>query len=163
VSGVDHTPVAPDYDITTGLSTGPGQVLRVPKERGVLSQAMSPNQGVTERLTAAGPTNGLSTYGAKVTVHPDGSFEYDPTTSPALQNRLQTGTDGVATSKYSVMDPYGGVLDPTVSIVVQGNSSAYKFDVVASKARDGFVKLGKGPSINNDGHVGFQGTPGQPG
>src|SRR5262249_43072359 len=61
--------------------------------------------------------------------------------------------------------PNGGILDPRQSVVVSGNFSGYKFDVVAAETR-GFAHLGTGPSINNDGHVGFQGTPkgnGQPG
>jgi VCBS repeat-containing protein len=159
VTGVDHTPSAPNYDISSGLWTVPGQVLNVPASQGLLSQATSPNQGVTAQLKPAGPSNGLSTYGAKVTVNPDGSYVYDPTSSPTLQNLLTTGQDVVDTFKYSIIDPYGGVLDPTVSIVVKGTFGGYKFDLVAG-SQNGFTHLGTGPSINNLGHVGFQGSPG---
>src|SRR5262249_3302484 len=154
--------VAPDYGLLSGFGTSPGEVLNVPASQGVLSKAFSPNQGFTEQLVASGPANGLSTYGAAVTVNPDGSFTYDPTGSALLQNLLTTGAAVIGPFEYSVTDPAGGTLDPTVSIVVSADFSGYKLDVVASQ-QGGFAALGDGPSINNLGHVGFMGTPANPG
>src|SRR5262249_11367381 len=51
----------------------------------------------------------------------------------------------------------GAVLDPVVDIIVRSGPSAYNFDIVANS---GYATLGTGPSINNLGHVGFQGAPG---
>ncbi|MCH5376641.1 MAG: Ig-like domain-containing protein, partial [Planctomycetes bacterium] len=48
--------------------------------------------------------------------------------------------------------PNQGVVD----IILRSGPSAYSFDLVAS----GFQSLGEGPSINNHGHVAFQGTNG---
>src|SRR5262249_23339713 len=97
--GVNSPPVAPDYNVSSGFWTVPGQKLTVSAANGVLSKATDPNQGETVHLTAVGPANGLSTYGAQVTVHPDGSFEYDPTSSTALQNLIASGSDVVDTFK----------------------------------------------------------------
>src|SRR5262249_5991353 len=133
----------------------------------------------------AGVATVLSQLGATVTVRADGSFTYDPTTSVQLSQFASLHQDVIDSFDYSVLDPHapgyvggpGGGTGCTrgtgggsggsgsgsgtghghVSIMVLSDPSAYHFDVVASQS-DGFDKLGWGPSINNRGFVGFQGT-----
>jgi YD repeat-containing protein len=164
VTGVEDAPVAPNYGVTEGLWTVPGQALTVSAANGLLSQAYSPDTGTNAGLTAfavggPSPTTTHSHYGATVTVNPDGSFTYDPTTSTSIQRLTAGGQDVVDTFEYGVKDPKGPSVDPTQTIVIKGGPSPYRFDVVASTANGGqYSKLGIGPSINNLGTVAFEGA-----
>ncbi len=162
VTGVEDAPVAPNYDITDGVWTVPGQAVTVPASQGLLSKAYSPDAGMTGKLTAFG--KGPSKYGATVTVNPDGSFTYDPTTSTIIQQLTAQGQDIVDSFDYGVTDPLGPVTDPTFPIVVKGGPSPYRYDVVAAVKSGNYHDLGIGPSINNLGNVAFEGTtPGNQG
>ena len=63
--------------------------------------------------------SGLSTLGAKLTVNPDGTVQYDPRTAALLQalNEGETLTD---TFTYSALDQHDAASPATVSVVVQG-------------------------------------------
>lgn len=79
-------------------------------------------------LSTVGAMAGQSANGATVTLHADGSFVYDPSTSPAAQ-ALLTGQTLVDTFTYTVSDnASGGAATSTAiaTIVVVGNS-----DIVA--------------------------------
>ncbi len=168
VTGVEDPPVAPTVGVSAGLWTVPGQVLTVSAANGLLAQASSPDAGATSQLTAfAGskvpknpnaPTTTLSKDGATVTVNPDGSYTYDPTNSLALQKLTAGGADVVDTFEYGVLDPDGTFIDPTVSIVVMGGPSPYRYQVIASTASGQYSSLGTGPSINNLGNAAFEGA-----
>jgi VCBS repeat-containing protein len=123
---------------------------------GLLSKAHSPDAGATATLTAFG--KGDSKLGAKVTVNPDGSFTYDPTASQTIQQLTAQGQDVVDSFDFGVADPKGPTIDPTVTIVIKGGPSPYRYDVVAATASGNYHTLGVGPSINNLGNVAFEGT-----
>src|SRR5262249_50298729 len=154
ITGANDAPHAPDHDVTSGLWTIPGQKLVVSADQGLLAGVTDPDDG-PGGLTAFG--KGLSHYGATVTVHADGSFEYDPTNSAAIHSLTANGSDLVGTFHFRAPDAPGAVHDPTVTVVVKGTVSPYRYDVIASTGQ-GFQKLGQGPSINNHGFVGFQGS-----
>jgi VCBS repeat-containing protein len=158
VTGVEDTPVAPDYDITSGFWTPSDGSLSVDAAHGLLSKAYSPDTGVTSQLTAFGKGN--STLGATVTVNPDGSFTYDPTNSQQIQQLTAQGQDVVDAFSYGVKDPNGPVVDPTVVVVVKSGHPEYSYDLVGSMQRDKFTSLGAGPSINDQGNVAFEGVDG---
>ena len=162
VTGVEDLPVAPDYDISAGFWTVPGQAVTVPASQGLLSKAYSPDAGATAKLTAFGKGN--SKYGATVTVNPDGSFIYDPTTSAAIQQLTAQGQDVEDSFDYGVADPFGPTVDPQVTIVIKGGQSPYHYNIVAStssaNAAGTYKSLGFGPSINNRGTVAYEGVNG---
>ena len=58
-----------------------------------------------------------STLGAAVTVNPDGSFSYDPTTSATLQ-ALAAGESATDTFTYTISDGQGGTDTATVTVTV---------------------------------------------
>ena len=164
VTGVEDPPVAPTIGVSAGLWTVGGQALTVSAANGLLSQAYSPDSGTSAGLTAYAvsgsslTTTTRSKYGATVTVNPDGSFTYDPTTSASLQQLTASGQDVVDTFEYAVTDPHGTVIDPQVNIVVTGGPSPYRYDIVANTASGQYSQLGSGPSINNLGNVAFEGA-----
>ncbi len=61
--------------------------------------------------------------GARLTVEADGSFVYDPTTSPAL-NALPAGQSTSDTFSYTISDGQGGFASETVAIQVTGVNDA---------------------------------------
>lgn len=71
-----------------------------------------------DRLAAVGDTV-TSTLGANVTIHADGTFEYDPAGSPQLQ-ALLAGESLTDTFVYTLSDQIGATDTATVSIVVHG-------------------------------------------
>ncbi len=156
VDGVEDPPIAPDYDILSGFWVPSDGVMNVSADRGLLSGASSPNEGVTSQLIAFG--KGPSVLGATVIVNPDGSFTYDPTSSAQIQQLTAQGQDVVDTFSYGIIDPNGPVIDPTVTVVVKAGHPPYAYDIVASTASPKYVSLGTGPSINNAGHVAFEGV-----
>jgi VCBS repeat-containing protein len=105
---------------------------------------------------AAFTTTTRSHYGAAVTVNPDGSWSYDPTTSAAIQKLTSGGESVVDYFEYAVKDPHGTVIDPQVNIVVAGGASPYRYDIVANTANGAYTSLGVGPSVNNLGNVAFR-------
>jgi VCBS repeat-containing protein len=61
--------------------------------------------------------------GATVTLHPDGSYSYDPTTSSSL-NALALGATATDSFNYSISDGNGGTSSATVTIMVSGVNDA---------------------------------------
>ncbi len=170
VDGVEDPPIVPDYDILTGFWVPSDGVMDVDATRGLLSAPSSPNEGVTSLLTAYGTGN--SALGATVIVNADGSFTYDPTSSALIQQLTAQGQDVIDTFSYGVIDPLlpegaspllrsaspQAAEEATVTIVVKAGHPPYGYDIVATNADNSYLSLGIGPSINNAGHVAFEGV-----
>ncbi|HCA49802.1 MAG TPA: hypothetical protein DEP12_05285 [Planctomycetaceae bacterium] len=69
--------------------------------------------GVTNSLTVT------STRGAEFTLHADGSFSYDPTTSPELM-ALDPGDNADDQFTYTMSDPHGQTSQTTITFTVNG-------------------------------------------
>ncbi|MCA9139597.1 MAG: VCBS domain-containing protein, partial [Planctomycetales bacterium] len=181
VVGVNDAPVAVSDGIERGYWTVPNTPLTVPASDGLLVNDTDPDDGDQANLQAV--FSGFSLYGAAVEVFPDGSFNYDPTVSSALQQFLADGIDVVDSFDYTVTDGNGpspspqgiasggpagiapegeSTINGTVEIILRAGPSLYSYDIVAQQGGaffdSTFSRLGRGPSINNYGNVGLSGT-----
>jgi VCBS repeat-containing protein len=176
IIGVNDLPVAGLDGVEREYWTVGTQRLVVPAENGLLINDTDVDLAEGEQLEAI--FVGTSQYGATVTVNPDGSFVYDPTASATIQAFREAGIDVIDTFEYRVVDgsgspplpaaaalpdgtaPAAAPADPTsaiVEIILRSGPSAYNFDVVSAGEFDSY---GRGPSINNYGHVAFQANSG---
>lgn len=112
----------------TGTNDGPaavadtgsafsGETLTVSAAAGLLANDTDPDTSDTLTVTAF---DAVSTQGATVTVNADGSYSYDPSTSPTL-SALQIGENASDTFSYTVSDGNGGTATTTVTIAVTGS------------------------------------------
>jgi VCBS repeat-containing protein len=165
VDGVNDAPEAVNDGISRGYATLASMPITISAEYGVLINDRDVDQGESDRLKVylGGESfvEGPTALGGKYTVFRDGSFIYDPRDSATIQAAAQQGRDQIDSFTYSVVDPHGtwSIRKATVSIVVKASEPYYDFEVVARSGATGeFKALGWGPSINNKGHIAFQGT-----
>ncbi|MET0099237.1 Ig-like domain-containing protein [Limnospira platensis] len=111
VTGVNEPPVAVDDSNSTLANT----VLTVSETEGVLVNDTDPEGGPLEVVDF----NPNSSQGATVTVNPDGSYTYDPTTVESFV-ALRFGATLEDTFTYTVADDMGSTATATVTITVTG-------------------------------------------
>ncbi len=116
ITGINSAPVATDKSFTTDEDT----VLDVAAP-GILDGDYDPDGQNIEILDY----DTISTLGATVVVHADGSFLYDPRASSQLQ-ALTTGTQLTDTFSYTIVDDDANPRSATatVSVVVTGVNDA---------------------------------------
>ena len=113
VSGINDAPAANNDTAATDEDS----ILSVTANNGVLA-----NDSDVENnpLTVTG-FDITSTNGATVTVYSDGSFDYDPTSIPAIQT-LNTGDSLPDSFSYTISDGNGGSDTGIVNITVSGTN-----------------------------------------
>ncbi|MCA9139121.1 MAG: tandem-95 repeat protein, partial [Planctomycetales bacterium] len=173
VIGVDDAPIAGTDGIEKGFWTVASQKIEIPASSGVLVNDYDPDAASNGTILEAS-FDGFSQYGARVIVHADGSFSYDPTVSAAIAQLQADGIDVVDTFTYTIREviappPPGAIgsdddpvdADPpqassegVVEVILRARPSNYSFDLVADQIGD----IGGGVSINNKGNVAFQTT-----
>ncbi|WP_372899414.1 Ig-like domain-containing protein, partial [Stieleria sp.] len=170
IHGVDDAPIAGIDDIERGYWTVASQTIEVPADEGVLTNDHDPDSASSGTVLAAS-FDGLSQYGARVTVRPDGSFRYDPTASQTLRDLQAAGVDVIDSFTYTLTEvpsssaagpsetlspaaPLESTSEGVVEIIVRSGPSAYSFDVVGKD----YDRIGSGVSINNHGNVAYTAT-----
>jgi uncharacterized repeat protein (TIGR01451 family) len=143
VSGVNDPPVAADDSGATDEDTA--LTVAAP---GVLSNDADADASDTLTVVAY---DASSANGASVTVNPDGSFSFDPTTAATLQ-ALAVGETLVDSFSYTISDGNGGSATATVSVTVSGvNDPPVAADDSAAADEDTLLTVAAPGVLSNDG------------
>lgn len=119
VNGSNTPPVANNDN---GQTITEDSSLSVSANGGVLNNDSDAEDGAGSNLTIIASST-TSTYGADVSVMPDGSYNYDPRTAGTIQ-ALGSGEQLHDTFTYTVRDSGGATATGTVSIFVNGVNDA---------------------------------------
>ena len=149
VQGVNNDPSAVD-DLYT---TTEDDILDIDAASGLLdndSDTENDSIAVTEVQGSTTLSNRVTDRGATVSVNPDGSFSYDPTSSTELQglNVNETLSDSFT---YTIDDGNGGQDTATVQVTVSGaNDAPVAVDDIAGGGRNTGLLI---PILSNDSDI----------
>ncbi|MGE3310329.1 MAG: Ig-like domain-containing protein, partial [Limisphaerales bacterium] len=163
VIGRNDAPIArPDTD-KKGYQTYVDIPLTVRGPIGLLANDEDPDNGDRPGLLVV--VGILETEkGARVSLNADGGFTYDATGSEPLLEAAKEKRDTVDWFTYEMVDSFGLRSSARVSVTVRARDFSYLIDSVATTGEKNpnlnleLSALGWGPSINNLGVIGFQGT-----
>jgi YD repeat-containing protein len=165
IKGVNDVPLAVPETVRQGYFTVSGDILSVNVPYGLLKNDQDVDRGEKDKLMVQGlePNQSIviqsDIWGAEVRVYGDGRFVYYPGASLLLGDRVKRGLDSVDRFSYWVQDTHSGrSLVTFAEVMVLADYAGYSFDIVAREGEEGIVGLGRGPSINNFGDIGFKGS-----